>query len=159
MTRARAEIALWSVALLCGVTAVAAARAPHPRQLAAQGAPKFRVQRTASTMRDIDVASISLVDADPFRAARHPSPVEYRAELVGAPPPPPRQAKPALSLTGIIGGPPWSAVLDGVPGRQGSTVVQQGDTLGGLKVRSLKRDTVVITGMDTTWRLIVRRAW
>jgi len=159
MTMARVEIALWSAALLCGAVAAAGARTPQVRRLPAQQAAKTGAPPTASMMRDIDVASVSLVDADPFRAPRHPSPVEYRPELEGAPPPPPRQPKPGLSVTGIIGGPPWSVVVEGIPERPGSTVVQQGDTLGGLKVRSVKRDTVVITGMDTTWRLIVRRAW
>lgn len=159
MTMTRVEIGLWTAALLCGVTAAVGARAPYTRPSPVQDTSKGRAHSTASTMRDIDAASVSLVDADPFRVARHPSPVEYRPEIEGAPPPPPRPPKPGLSVAGIIGGPPWSAVVEGIPGRQGSTVVQQGDTLGGLTVRSVKRDTVVITGVDTVWRLIVRRAW
>lgn len=159
MSMARVEIALWSATLLCAMAATAGVRSPNERQSSAQRPARRSVQPTASTMRDIDVASVTLIDGDPFRAARHPSPAEYRLELEGAPSPPPRPPKPGLSVTGIIGGPPWSAVVEGIPGRQGSTVVQQGDTSGGLRVRSVKRDTVVITGMDTTWRLIVRRAW
>ncbi|MFL5560838.1 MAG: hypothetical protein ACJ79K_05105 [Gemmatimonadaceae bacterium] len=114
---------------------------------------------TSSTMREIDDAAAALPETDPFRAARHPSPVPYTPNQEGAPPPPPHAPVPALSVSGIIGGPPWAAVLEGIPGRQGSIVVHPGDTLGGLRVRSVKRDSVVITGVDTTWRLIVRRAW
>jgi hypothetical protein len=50
-------------------------------------------------------------------------------------------------------------LLDSVPGRDGSVLVRKGDTLGGLRVRSIGRDTVIVQGVDSTWRLIVRQPW
>jgi hypothetical protein len=159
MSMSRIEIALWSAAVVCSAAAIAGARAPRVETNAEKISPRARVFSTASTMRDIEESALALAETDPFRAARHPSPIAYQPELEGAPPPPPRAPRPALTVSGIIGGPPWSAVLEGVPGREGGAVVRQGDTLGGLKVRAVKRDTVTISGVDTTWRLIVRRAW
>ena len=151
------ELALWAGALVLGVFATLQARSPRATKVAASVAGPRAVSEAGEVATDSDATA--LVAVDPFRAARHPSPVEYRPELEGAPPPPPRPPRPALAVSGIIGGPPWSAVLEGVPGREGGAVVRGGDTLGGLKVRAVWRDTVIITGMDTTWRLIVRRGW
>jgi hypothetical protein len=61
-------------------------------------------------------------------------------------------------VTGIFG-PPWQAVVEGIPGREGGVVVREGEVLGELRVRSIKRDTVVVVGFDTTWALAVRRPW
>ena len=96
---------------------------------------------------------------DPFRLARRPSPVAYRPELEGAPAPPPAPPKPPLSVSGIIGGPPWQAVLEGIPGHEGPLVVRTGDRVGDLVVRAVRRDTVVIVSPDTAWKLTVRRPW
>lgn len=159
MSLSKIEIGLWSAAIACGAVATVGARVPdgESRELATSGT--VRLGSSASTMREIEEAAVALAEADPFRVTRRPSPIAYQPALEGAPAPPPRPPRPALSVSGIIGGPPWSAVLEGVPGRDGGTVVHQGDTLGELKVRVVKRDTVVIIGMDTTWRMIVRRGW
>jgi hypothetical protein len=103
----------------------------------------------------------ALIEADPFRLDRRPAPVRYRPELegAGAPAPPPSPPKPVLVLRGIVGGPPWDAMIDGIPGRQGAVLVHRGDTLGGLTVSVIQRDTVIIHGADTTWRLSIRRSW
>jgi hypothetical protein len=159
MILSRTELALWSAAIALGAIAVLGARTPGAAGNEAGDVARERPTPSVATVGDVTHAAAALVATDPFRAARHPSPIAYRADLEGAPPPPMRAQRPALAISGIIGGPPWSAVLEGVPGREAGTVVQSGDTLGGLKVRAVKRDTVVITGMDTTWRLIVRRAW
>lgn len=157
MSAARIEIACWCAAAALSAAALlgshiprleGAARIPIRAQAAEQAAPS-----------DADALAAAVITTDPFRATRRPSPLAYRPELEGAPPPPPRAPRPGLAVSGIIGGPPWSAVLEGVPGRESGAVVRAGDTLGGLRVRAVRPDTVVITGTDTTWRLIVRRAW
>jgi hypothetical protein len=99
---------------------------------------------------------------DPFRPDHRPASVAYRPELEGdgaAAPPPPKPPKPRLALAGIVGGPPWTALLDSVPGREGTVLVRKGDTLNGLKVRSVGRDTVVVQGADTVWKLLLKRPW
>jgi hypothetical protein len=116
--------------------------------------PQQRIELTAMANR--------VVERDPFRADRAaaPMPFSHVAEGMPAPPPePPAPPKPSLVLRGTVGGPEWEALLEGVPGREASVLVRQGDTLAGLRVRRTARDTVEITGMDTTWTLTVRSAW
>ena len=110
----------------------------------------------------IALAGAVLVRGNPFRFDRKPSAVPYQPELEGAPPPPPaapKPPKPVLVLRGIVGGPPWDAMVEGIPDRQGPVLVRRGDTLGGLTIRAIRRDTVIIQGADTTWRLTIKRAW
>jgi hypothetical protein len=129
--------------------------------------PRNGVLQSATPMIDdiggerLTPLKTALVESDPFRLDRRPAPVRYRPELegAGAPAPPPSPPKPVLVLRGIVGGPPWDAMIDGVPGRQGAVLVHRGDTLGGLTVGVIQRDTVIIHGADTTWRLSIRRSW
>jgi hypothetical protein len=68
----------------------------------------------------------------------------------------PKPLKPQLVLEGLVG---HAALIDGVPGHAMTAIVHVGDTLGGLRVRRIGRDTVTIIDSDTTWRLTLRRAW
>jgi hypothetical protein len=110
----------------------------------------------------VRAAAARIAQHDPFRVDHRPATVPYRPGQdcsAQQAPPPPKPPKPRLALSGIIGGPPWSAILDSVPGRVGSVLVRKGDTLGGLRVRSVGRDTVIVQGADTVWKLIVKRPW
>lgn len=165
MTRRWAELALWVAAIVLAALAGARGRAVASA-LSSATAPAlpWEALGTPSTVLvprsdALVAASEALVTRDPFRLERKPSGVAYSPALEGAPPPPPRPPRPALAVSGILGGPPWEALLEGIPGREGSALVRRGDTLGGLRVRSITKDTVRITGMDTTWTLTVRRAW
>jgi hypothetical protein len=116
---------------------------------------------TYPTPRVLDSAAKAIARSDPFRLERRPSSVAYGSEQEGVPvaPAPPKPPKPSLALAGIVGGPPWAALIDGVPGRSGSVVVHAGDTLAGLRVRSLGPNGITITGLDTTWKLTLKRPW
>ncbi len=103
----------------------------------------------------INAAAHVVAETDPFRLDRHPSSVPYRPDLEGVAPSP-KPPKPALALEGLVGN---AALLDGVPGRSATAIVHVGDTLGGLKIRRIGRDTVVVSGADTTWRLTLRHVW
>lgn len=98
-----------------------------------------------------------LVQTNPFRLSRQPAIVPFVADAMLLPPAEPGTPKPLLVLSGLIGGPPWSAVLEGVPGRDGSVVVRVGDRVDDLKIERLIVDTLLVTGYDTTWKLTVRR--
>lgn len=115
----------------------AAERRSQPLQLAA-----------ADTIPDVveDIGSHNV-----FRADRSAS----ADTATGAAPPAivAQPAQPLLSLRGIVGGPPWSAIVDGVPGHQMSVVLRLADTVQGLRVSMIRRDTVVIRARDTTWKL------
>lgn len=94
----------------------------------------------------------------PFRVDGHPAAVAYdptRAEapIVGYAPP-----KPALQLTGLTGGRTPTAIIGGIPGHDGPAVLSKGDTMNGFMVRTIKEDRVTVTGMDTTWVLVLRGA-
>jgi hypothetical protein len=62
-------------------------------------------------------------------------------------------------VRGLIGGPPWSVIVEGIPGVDGSSVIRAGQPIGGIALRAVRRDTIILQGNDTTWKLTVRRAW
>lgn len=156
-----AEVALWLATLMsCGwgyarwVHAVPELAPPastgvlrlaEPRA-AARRAPAGTIERTVS--------------ANPFRLDRSAAPIRYAAAADPAapppPPPPPAPARPPLSISGVVG-PPWAAILEGVPGRASGVVVRPGDLVGELRVRAVSPSAVVIQGPDTTWRLTVHK--
>lgn len=102
----------------------------------------------------------ALVGSDLFRLTRRPAAVVYDvsvlAQTVGPPPP-----RPALALVGIVldNAREATALIEGLPGLEGPRPVLQGETIGALRVKAIKRDRVVITGLDTTWTLRVREPW
>lgn len=111
-------------------------------------------------------AGRTVAGGNPFRLERTPAPLGFNQPPNGAmapyepapyvPPPPPR---PQLAVSGIVG-PPWQALLEGVPGREGAAVVvKRGDVLGDLRIRDVTRTTVTVSAPDTTWRLTVRKGW
>ena len=163
MTRHRIELVLW---LLAGAAALsgwlrwhrAVPTPPSASAAAIPPAPAVAGPLPAGTL----AAAVRATTADDvFRLDRSPAPLAFSAQppalAPGAPPPPPR-FRPPLAVSGIVG-PPWQAFLEGVPEREGSVVVQAGDTLASLRVRSVTRDLVVIQGADTTWRLTIRKPW
>ena len=103
----------------------------------------------------IDSSAGIAAQTDPFRLERRPTSVAYRPDLEGVAPPP-KPPKPVLVLDGLVGG---AALIDGAPGHPTTAIVHAGDTLGGLRIRRIGRDTVIVTDQDTTWRLTLRHAW
>lgn len=128
-------------------------------------APAPAIWPVSPPARTIDPDSLAVLvehitSADPFRLDRRPAAVAYgptdsamvhAAAQAAAPRPP-------LVLVGIVG-PPWHALVDGIPGHDGSTVIRAGQTVAGLRVGAITATTTTITGMDTTWRLTVKRTW
>lgn len=94
----------------------------------------------------------------PFRPDGRPSRVAYDPVRSEAPQLNDGMPRPALVLTGLVGGARPLAVVAGVPGRDGPVVLGVGDTTAGLRVTRIKEGRVTMTGMDTTWTLIVRGA-
>jgi type II secretory pathway component PulC len=97
---------------------------------------------------------------DPFRMTRRPSAAVYDPVQLAQPATPPAP-KPALALVGIVwdSGRDPTALLEGLPGVDGPRALRQGETIGGLRVKRINPDRVVITGLDTTWTLTVREPW
>lgn len=98
---------------------------------------------------------------DPFRLANAPASVRFNPNnenvgggpVVAAAPP----VRPNMTLKAIVGGPPWQAIVDGIPGQPQGTVVRAGNAFDKLVARAVTRDSVVIQGPDTTWVLSFRR--
>ena len=107
-----------------------------------------------------DSLAAALVARDPFRVTRRPSNVVYGPLRLGQPATP-VAPKPALVLVGIVwdSGRDPTALVEGLPGVEGPRPVRSGETIAGLRVKAIKPDRVVITGLDTTWTLTVREPW
>ncbi len=106
---------------------------------------------------DLGDRVLRIVAGDPFRLERKPSSVPFGAPpSVGA-----QSARPvrvAPTVSGLIG-PPWRAVLEGIPGRAGGVLVASGDTVGGYRILRVRSNSVEVQAPDTLWRLTVRRTW
>ncbi|MCC6317241.1 MAG: hypothetical protein IT361_06060 [Gemmatimonadaceae bacterium] len=85
---------------------------------------------------------------NPFSISRRPVTTSQRVEPAAARPQPP-----LLQLQGIVGGPPWSAVVQGIPGRDGEVLVQPGDTIAGLRIVRVTSTSVLVAMRDTAWAL------
>ncbi len=158
MTR-RVEIGVWAVTLALIVAAVVgwrstglASATPHVRLPAA---PSLTPAPSGSRL---GVLASRIVARNPFRLDRKPASIAYGSASLAIPGAPMGVPRPPLMLSGVFG-PPWQAVLEGIPGKQGSVVARVGDAFGELRIRSIRRDTVVVQGADTTWKLTVRRTW
>lgn len=167
MSRRHAEVLLWALAALVLLLGWHRWRSAEPeggpaRTLAALAAPA----EPALVRRErLSEAARTVAEGNPFRLDRAPAPSGFprpgeEGMYADAPPPyePPPPPRPQLSVSGIAG-PPWRAVLEGVPEREGGVVVQRGDVLGELRIRDVTATTVVVAAPDTTWRLTVRRQW
>lgn len=108
----------------------------------------------------LEQAAQAVIDANPFRLSHAPADVPYvrptatQAPIVTSAP----RIRPTFVVKGIVGGPPFQAVMDGIPGAPAGSVVRAGNTFDLLVIRAVTRDSVIIQGPDTTWRLTLKRA-
>ena len=114
--------------------------------------------RSFSAPDSLDRAAETIVANDPFRLANRPATARFiaaqaQASSTPAQPPP----RPNLVLRAIVGGPPWQAVLDGLPGQPTGTIVTGGGSFEGIRIRAITRDTVVVESQDPTWKLTLKR--
>jgi len=102
----------------------------------------------------------SLRDLNPFRIDRQPTNVRFDpwqpVEVQASAPEPPAPPRPALVLAGILGGPPWNALVEGVPDRASGALLRIGEQISGIRFDGLRGDTAMFSGFDTTWALTPR---
>jgi hypothetical protein len=111
------------------------------------------------SVRPITSESIAAVVArDPFRIGRLPAITAYDPVRLSQPVSP-APVRPVLTLVGLVNGAEASAVVEGLPGIEGSRVVRSGNVVAGLRIKEIANNRVVIVGMDTTWVLGVREPW
>ena len=102
-------------------------------------------------------AADSATDMDAFRLDRAASDVAFGQTALPATAPPMPLARPAPPrLTAVLGGPPWRAILEGIPGHERGLVVQPGDRVGSFSVLAIARNTLKLKGVDTTWQLTLK---
>jgi len=157
-TRVNASlIGMASVGLVLGVRLVAA---PLVRVAIPQRAASTAQVAAPPVETHPDSLAAALIARDPFRITRRPSNVVYDPIRLAQPATPP-VPKPTLTLVGIVwdGGRDPTALVEGLPGADGPRPVRSGETIAGLRVKTIKPDRVVITGLDTTWTLTVREPW
>ena len=161
MTPRRLELLLWMATALVAVCGAASTIVRYATSNVVAGTPTAMrrgsvpgAQQTKNTSDQL----VAILAGDLFRRDRaapdSSPPVPAQPQPARSPAPP----KPRLVLRGLVGGPPWNAIIEGVPGHDGSYVVRAGDSVAGLKIRSVKRDGATIRGMDTTWTLKLGRA-
>ena len=154
------ERGLW-LATLIAVAVMVRALVMHPAPAPAP-AVEQNVLRPFGPFRPLNGDSVTawartVVSRNPFRLNRSPSEAAFAAldetpQPVAEPP-----AWPVVQVRGVVGGPPWRAVLEGIPGREGAVVVQDGARFGDLVIRAVSRDSVVVAYADSVWALEVPR--
>lgn len=159
MTAWRREIGLSVVTLV--FTVVAARRwsdsGAAPTPTTAMVSPASETWAAISTAL-LDEAALAAAEQNPFRLSRTPSDVPFVPRRIAMAAPPSAPAfRGDLVLKGIVGGPPWQAVIDGLPGQPSGTVAKAGSTFDKLVIRTISRDTVVVQAPDTVWRLTLKR--
>ena len=109
---------------------------------------------TVAEADSLDDAAATVVANDPFRLSNKPATVRFASTALGVAPIP--QVRPQFALRAIVGGPPWSAIVEGIPGQAGGVVVSAGLAFDMVRIRSITRDTVVVQASDTTWKLTMK---
>ena len=150
------ERVLWTIAVGAGaMTAGQVLLSSKPSSLAGSPLPSMRGVMMYDPAQLMNAAE-SVAASDPFRLDRRPSGPPLDQPAMALPvtvTAPPLQ----LELNGVIGGPPWRAIVSGIPGREAGVVVRAGDTLGGMRIRTIKRDIVVIQAGDSTMTLTLKK--
>jgi hypothetical protein len=160
MNKNAIDASLFVLAVCLAVGAVHRARPIVPVEVRVPVPPA--AARSPAPMRPIatSTAVAAIVEGNPFRLSRRPALIRVGQPIVAGLPTavaPPPKVRPAMSVRAITGGPPWSALVEGLPQMNGATIVREGWQQGELTITSISRDTVVVAGRDTVWKLTMKR--
>ncbi len=160
------ERGVYGVALVAIATAGLAWHGATTTVRPVAGVAQTSVRTADGTIAMPAASSLAVVTAtialsDPFRLDHRPSAVAFK---------PGAEVSPVASAPlgriiakGVVGGPPWQAVLDSVPGRNDNVVARVGDTLRQgpipIVVRSIRADMIILAVGDSTMRLPVTGVW
>lgn len=150
----RTELAL--VAVLVAVSLLSARRFAAlefvGEETALPSVDELREQPASIATGDASVLADAIVGSNPFRLSNRPSNVP----LGEVSPPVQTTVRPQLRLLAIAGGPPWTALIAGLPGTTRAAVVTRGQVIDALRVIHISRDTVCMVGLDTSWTLVLQ---
>jgi hypothetical protein len=160
MTRRHMERALWCCVALTVSAGLLGMRGAAPRiSGAVADIPIVATMNTHPTSAALDSAVDDIADRNLFRPERAGAEEREAASMPGPMGMAAPSSKPHLVLKGVLGGPPWDAVVEGIPGREGAVVIRVGESVSGLSVRAIRRDTAYVRGFDTAWALPLTRTW
>ena len=152
------RVLTFTAALITVIASAAAARSlvrsPVPADTTA-AEPPAPAPGLEPGMRSADSIARRTIGRNPFRAHRSPAAIRFRPEAEMAPPPP-SPPRPSLSVAGIVLGTDPAALIDGIPGTDGTRVLRIGESVAGYTVRSIDSTRVVVASRDTTYQLPVR---
>jgi hypothetical protein len=123
--------------------------------------PALSTEQRGIDTRSVRSAAIELQNRNPFRMERSPTSTRFGSMEV-APAADVAEAhvsRPNLVLAGVIGGPPWFALVEGIPGREAGVALMQGEEVNGFRLVRLRGDTAVLSGLNTTWVLLPKQVW
>jgi hypothetical protein len=152
----------WACALLLVMNAIDAWRpvqAPATRVPAHLSAPR---PPHVPNRKQLAQRADQLRSRNPFRLDRTPTARRFGllepspgAPVVQAPAP----VVPVLTLAGILGGPPWSAIIEGIPGHETGITLRVGEAANGVRLEWVRRDTAKITAADKAWIVTFKKPW
>jgi hypothetical protein len=93
---------------------------------------------------------------NPFRADGRMIPPKEPSQAPTLAEPAPRAVY-ELHLKGLVGGPPWTAIIAGLPGVSGDRSVRLGERFRELLILEITADGVRIGGGDSTWTLSLKQ--
>jgi len=166
MNRRLCERSIWGISAVALILTARQIRANGAADDSTRrGRPGTLVRSTPSSSAlemfdadSLDSAAGRVIAHDPFRLARKPATVAFSIAPNGVVGPPVPAAPPVrIALQGTIGGPPWRAIIAGIPGHDGTIIVSSGDTLGGVSIRRVSRDGVTVRVKDSTWTLTLTK--
>jgi hypothetical protein len=165
VSSSRASTFLFSMSVSLAIIAVARwvsadSRLRQPISPMVTTAARVRIDPAISDSMLAHAAELT-VENDLFRLSNSPPDVRFDpgvgVTVVQSGPSSSVAARPILALKAIVGGPPWHAVIDGIPGQPSGTLARTGSRFDALLIRSITRDSVVIQGADTAWVLSFSR--
>jgi len=171
-SRERLPSLLWAAASLLVISAAVALH----RNLAAvavsapDSAPTTPAPLATSDPDDkrLEAHAAELRNRNPFRLQRTPTDRAFGAPEQLSPPSNPADSHdpniteptlPTLVLGGIVGGPPWKAVIEGFPGQESGVVLSVGDEWNGIRLEWIRADSAKLASTDTTWVLTLKAPW
>jgi len=153
------RMALWPLALAGAAALGRSALAPVAAAREGGGRRGERDARAASSPYAADSLAARAEAGDLFRLGRAPSAVRYDPASGAAPEgwTPPRPPRPALRLTGLVGGAEPAAAIEGLPEVEGGRLLRVGERLAGFRIVSIDGGRVRVAGQDTVWVLTLRQ--
>jgi len=167
VNRYRALIAgTWALVAVVALASIMAWASAVPTSGPGPLSPTRSKELEVGSAAPIDTAGLGAAasrirDQDLFRWERKPTSVRFNPWEPLKPPPSNVRAapRPALVLVGIVGGPPWTALVEGIPDRPGGVLLRVGEETAGIRLVEVRGDTARLSGVDTTWVLTPRRTW